>query len=89
MQHNIRISVYAKDVSITLEAASNSSILNIIPATITEISKAKNGQAIVKLNCDNHLLLSRITAKSITQLGLTSGQSVFAQIKGIALLGAA
>ena len=89
LQHNIRIRVYAKDVSITLQAATNTSILNIIPATIIDISKAKNGQAIVKLNCDNHLLLSRITAKSITQLGLTIGQSVFAQIKGIALLGAA
>jgi molybdate transport system ATP-binding protein len=56
---------------------------------ISEISEVKNGQAIVKLNCDNHLLLSRITAKSIQQLGLVVGQSVFAQIKGIALLGAA
>jgi molybdate transport system ATP-binding protein len=87
--HNIRIRVYAKDVSITLEAATQSSILNIIPVVISEISEVKNGQAIVKLNCDNHLLLSRITAKSIQQLGLVVGQSVFAQIKGIALLGAA
>lgn len=88
-QNNIRIRVYAKDVSITLEAATNTSILNIIPVVISEISEVKNGQAILKLNCDNHLLLSRITAKSIQQLGLTVGQSVFAQIKGIALLGAA
>ena len=87
--HNIRIRVYAKDVSISLKAATQSSILNIIPAVISEISEVKNGQAIVKLNCDNHLLLSRITAKSIQQLGLVVGQSVFAQIKGIALLGAA
>jgi len=86
--HNIRIRVYAKDVSITLQAATQSSILNIIPVVISEISEVKNGQAIVKLNCDNHLLLSRITAKSIRQLGLVVGQSVFAQIKGIALLGA-
>ena len=88
-QHNIRIRVYAKDVSITLQAATNTSILNIIPVVISEISEVKNGQAILKLNCDNHLLLSRITAKSIQQLGLIVGQSVFAQIKGIALLGAA
>ncbi len=88
-QHNIRIRVYAKDVSITLQASTNTSILNIIPVVISEISEVTNGQAILKLNCDNHLLLSRITAKSIQQLGLTVGQSVFAQIKGIALLGAA
>ena len=87
-QANVRIRVYARDVSITLQAATHSSILNILPATIVEISEVKNGQAIVKLNCDNHLLLSRVTTKSIEQLGLTSGQSVFAQIKGIALLGA-
>lgn len=88
-QAKMRIRVYAKDVSITLQAATNSSILNILPATITAISEVKNGQAIVKLNCDNHLLLSRVTAKSIQQLGLIAGKSVFAQIKGIALLGAA
>ncbi len=88
-QTKMRIRVYAKDVSITLQAATNSSILNILPATIIAISDVKNGQAIIKLNCDNHLLLSRVTAKSIQQLGLIVGKPVFAQIKGIALLGAA
>ena len=88
-QSRIRIRIYAKDVSIALQAATDSSILNIIPVTITDISEVKNGQAIIKLTCDNHLLLSRLTVKSIQQLGLAPGQRVFAQIKGIALLGAA
>lgn len=88
-QRRIRIRIYAKDVSIALQAVTNSSILNIIPVTITDISEVKNGQAIIKLTCHNHILLSRLTAKSIQQLALAPGQRVFAQIKGIALLGAA
>jgi molybdate transport system ATP-binding protein len=88
-QSRIRIRIYAKDVSIALQAATDSSILNIIPVTITDISEVKNRQAIIKLTCDNHLILSRLTVKSIQQLGLAPGQRVFAQIKGIALLGAA
>ncbi len=89
MGTKIRIRVYAKDVSITLSPAADSSILNIIPASIEEIAEVKNGQAIVRLNCDNHSLLARVTAKSIQQLRLAPGVNVFAQIKGIALLGAA
>lgn len=84
----IRIRVYAKDVSITLSPASDSSILNIIPAVIEEISAIQNGQAVVKLRCDTQTLLSRVTVKSLQQLQLDIGKAVYAQIKGIALLGA-
>ncbi len=86
--HAMRVRVYARDVSIALSAASDSSILNIIPAVIEEISAVNNGQVIIRLNCDRHALLSRITVKSLEQLQLNKGQQVYAQIKGIALLGA-
>lgn len=86
-QQSIRVRVYARDVSIALSPAQDSSILNIIAAVVEQISKPENGQVIVRLNCDNHSILSRITARSLEQLQLQTGQQVFAQIKGIALLG--
>ena len=84
----IRLRIYAKDISITCQSVTNSSILNILPASITDIINLGKGQSIVKLCCYRHTLLARLTNKSIEQLDLTKGTHVFAQIKGIAILGA-
>ena len=84
----IRLRIYARDISITRQSASDSSILNILPAKITDIIDLGKGQAILKLHCYQQILLARLTNKSIEQLKLTKGDHVFAQIKGIAILGA-
>ena len=84
----IRLRIYARDISITRQSASDSSILNILPAKITDIIDLGKGQAILKLHCYQQILLARLTNKSIEQLKLNKGDHVFAQIKGIAILGA-
>ena len=84
----IRLRIYARDISITRQPASDSSILNILPAKIIDIIDLGKGQAILKLHCYQQILLARLTNKSIEQLKLTKGDHVFAQIKGIAILGA-
>lgn len=81
-----RIRVAARDVSIALERAEQSSILNIFAARIVDIVADGTSQSVVKLDLGGDLVLSRITRKSAAKLGLAVGQDVYLQIKSIALL---
>ncbi len=84
----VRIRVQAKDVSLSLDRAEKTSILNIIPANIEEISAhIINGNRTIKLRLrgdDN--LLARISDYSCQKLGLQPGHRLYAQIKTAALL---
>lgn len=82
----VRLRLPARDVSLARERAKASSILNIFPVQIEQIVPDRPGQCLIRLSANGSCLLSRITAKSVAQLGLEPGQSVFAQIKGLALL---
>ncbi len=83
----IRLRILAKDVSIALNAAQDSSILNILPATISAIDQQESGRSLVSLDIGGASVLARITQKSTEQLSLSTGMKVFAQVKGIAMLG--
>ena len=83
----LRVRVQARDVSLTLQAQSDTSILNILPATVTALVPEGPGQVMVALDVGGCALLSRITRRSANKLALTTGQRVYAQIKGIAILG--
>lgn len=82
----IRIQIYARDVSITLEVAKATSILNVLPAIITNIIDDEEGQSIVRLQVGNIPLLAHITRKSAQLLALACGMAVYVQIKGTSLL---
>ena len=75
-------------MSIALSKASDSSILNIIPATITKIACDEKNKTLITMQCFEQTLLAAITRKSLQDLSLQEGQHVFAQIKGIAVLSA-
>lgn len=81
-----RIRVAARDVSLTLEKQSNTSILNIFNAIIEDISDEGNAQVTVRLRIGDTPMLSRITRKSATLLQLEPGKQVYAQAKTVALL---
>ena len=82
----LRVQIHARDVSITLRMPSETSILNVLPATITGIGDGLDGQAIVQLQVGQVVLLSHITRKSAQLLTLKPGLPVFVQIKGTSLL---
>lgn len=82
----LRIQIYARDVSITLQAPSETSILNVLPAIITGIVDGENGQTLLRLQVGSNPLLAHITRKSATLLGLSIGLPVYAQIKGTSIL---
>ncbi|MDF1822401.1 MAG: molybdenum ABC transporter ATP-binding protein [Alcanivoracaceae bacterium] len=83
----VRVGIAARDVSIALSAATDSSISNILPASVVDISDdARPGQCLVRLRCGNDILLARITRASCERLALGPGRSVHAQVKSVALL---
>ena len=83
----VRLRVQARDVSLTLERQQGTSVLNIFAATVCAISSDSPGQVMVALNAGGSKLLARITQKSLDALQLQPGSPVFAQVKGVAVLG--
>ena len=83
----LRIRVQARDVSLTLTRQTGSSILNILPATVTALSTDSPGQNMVSLDIGGTPLLARITQRSAKAMELKPGLALFAQIKGAAILG--
>ena len=81
----VRLNIKASDVSISLSHAMDSSILNILNGTITDIKAESSGHCLVQLLVDNQTLISRISMYSAKRLNLKVGMSVFAQIKSVAL----
>jgi len=82
----VRLQLAARDVSLTLEQQTGTSILNIIPAIVDEVSSDGGAQATIRLRASNIPILARITRKSAIELGLEAGKPVYAQVKSIALL---
>lgn len=83
----LRVQILAKDVSIvTSRPAFQSSVLNMLAATVTDIGMGKPGRPFVDVKLDvGRPLLATITRKSLERLRLHPGQRVFAQIKAVAL----
>jgi molybdate transport system ATP-binding protein len=81
--------VGAADVSLALEHAHASSILNILPARILSSQLLHHDMNVMLgLGEDGRgaRLIARITRKSWDDLALSEGSGVFAQVKGVSLL---
>lgn len=83
----VRVRIQARDVSLTLQRQEGTSVLNIFPATVTGVSHDSPGQVMVRLDAGGSALLARITQKSAAALQLQPGLRLYAQVKGIAVLG--
>jgi len=81
-----RVRIRASDVSLCRERPSQSTILNILPATIVEIG-ARDATVLLKLQLGDDRMLSRITRRSLESLALLEGDTVFAQIKSVTVRG--
>lgn len=82
----VRLRILARDVSIALEAPRQSSILNLLPATISAVSPDGPGRAMVVVKAGELPLMARLTEKSVALLGLVPGKRVVAQIKGASVI---
>jgi molybdate transport system ATP-binding protein len=84
---SLRCKVQARDVSLSLHSVEQSSILNRLPVTVISEMNADNAaHVLIRLDAAGTPLLARITRYSRDQLGLHSGQSLWAQIKAVAVL---
>jgi molybdate transport system ATP-binding protein len=84
----VRVRVLARDVSLSLERHSGTSIQNILPGVVRELAAdAHPALALVRLDLGGAPLVARLTRRSAHELGLEPGQAVHAQIKAVALVG--
>jgi molybdate transport system ATP-binding protein len=67
-----------------LSRPKNTSILNIFKGRVTEIGDHEGSQVDVKIDIGSPLV-ARITRKSINELGLHVGASVFTMLKAVAI----
>jgi molybdate transport system ATP-binding protein len=85
--HHARIQIQARDVSLSLHAHSDTSILNILPARVIDTHDLNPTQVMIRLELeDGQTLLSRITRRSAAGLGIQEDMLVYTQVKSVALL---
>lgn len=85
---HLRVRILARDVSVAMDKASGSSILNSLPATVVEVAEENHPAiALVALQCGPSRLTARLTRRSAAALDLAPGRQVWAQIKAVALIG--
>jgi len=83
----VRLRVLARDVSITLEEAQNTTIQNHLPCVVESIhAESHPSQVLLRLRCGELLLLARVTARGAHDLGLQVGTQAWAQVKSVALV---
>lgn len=83
----VRARALARDVSLALEMPGPSSILNVLAARVVEVRDNGPDRVAVRLalGSGDVALLARITRRSLGILALRPGQTVYAQIKSVAL----
>ncbi len=79
----LRLRIAANDVSICRERPSETTILNVLRATVENVRADDNATVIVRLALGNQNLLARVTRRSVEKLGLAEGDRVFAQVKTV------
>lgn len=88
---SLRIRIRARDVTLALAPPVETSALNILRGTVSELKTGATDtagpQIEVRLDCNGDALLARVTRLSAARLALTPGKTVYAMIKTVALDG--
>jgi molybdate transport system ATP-binding protein len=79
----VRARIRARDVSLTLRKPAEISILNVLPARVTAISEETGPIVDVLLAVGDGILVARITRRSCEQLGIRTGQELYALVKAV------
>lgn len=84
---SVRVKIKARDVSLSLQQAEDSSVLNLLPAQVLDwIAVAEQAHVLVRLQVGGEQLLARITRYSFDCLHIQPGQALWAQVKSVSLL---
>ena len=79
----VRARIRARDVSLSVQRPTEVSILNILPGRVTLIDDETGPVVDVQLAVGSATFTSRITRRSFQQLGIHSGQELYALIKAV------
>jgi molybdate transport system ATP-binding protein len=83
----IRCRMDARDVSLSKERPSGSSILNSFQARLLEILPARHpGERWVRLDAQGVEVIATLTLRSVRELGLQNGAELWVQVKAIAVM---
>lgn len=83
----VRVRIQARDVSLSMVRPEHTSVLNCLPAVITDLGDDGPGQVLVGLRLGQSTrLLARISRLSCDRLALAPGLALYAQIKGVAMV---
>ncbi|MGB3502841.1 MAG: molybdenum ABC transporter ATP-binding protein [Mesorhizobium sp.] len=81
----LRVRVRARDVTLARSKPQDVSALNILPGTIASIAHAGPTEALVTIRCGDDLIPARITRRSLDQLGLAEGDTIYAMVKSVTI----
>jgi molybdate transport system ATP-binding protein len=87
---NVRIRILARDVSLALSPSPDTSLLNSLPVVVEQLAEESHPALALcrlRVGSGSSSLLSRLTRRSAAALDLRPGQTVWAQIKAVALIG--
>ncbi|WP_412973176.1 molybdenum ABC transporter ATP-binding protein [Glaciecola sp. MF2-115] len=83
----VRLRILANDVSLSLKDEKESTILNRLEGRIAGIEVDKNGaSALITLEVNRTEIVAQVTRKSVDDLFLMVGMTIWAQIKSVAIL---
>ena len=82
----VRIKIRARDVSLSIEEPSRTSIRNHFRAVVEDMDAAQGAHQLVKLRAGGSVVLASLMKRSIHELGITKGAAVWAQIKSVAVV---
>jgi molybdate transport system ATP-binding protein len=83
----VRVRIDARDVSLALKPPELSSITNILPGRVIDVTNDRDpAQRLVRIDVGGRSLLARVTHRSVAQLALASGVALYAQVKSVALM---
>jgi molybdate transport system ATP-binding protein len=81
-----RVRILASDVSLAREQPGKSSIQNVLKGEIDGIrDDLQPGLALVRIRVGRTALLARVTQRAVAELTLKTGDTVWAQVKSVAL----
>lgn len=86
---NLRLRIQASDVSLCRSRPEHSTILNILPVDVEVIQAGDGASMLVRLRIGDDRIVARVTRRSIRELDLREGETLFAQIKSVAVKTAA
>jgi molybdate transport system ATP-binding protein len=85
---SVRVRIGARDVSLALNRPEAISVLNVLPGRVLDVADALHApsQALVSMEVGDCTLLSRVTRRSVSELGIRPGLAVWLLVKSAAIV---